>query len=211
MINNRKQFLLAHNIDFKNHICMKCNHGEEITTVNRSNLECGAVTQEDMILAEVLITQEKGLALMLLTGDCLPVSFYDPITETIALAHFSRQTITQLLPQKTIGFLREEFQVNPANLLIKIGPHIHAGSYSFPTPLQNVYGAIAPFILEGDGNAHIDLASAHNSQLTKEGVLLKNISVSGIDTATSSEHFSHYRSKKQNTLDGRLATILILR
>ncbi len=209
-LQNRKQFLLKHGVNFKSHICMKCDHGTQITTVNRSNLCYGSVSQKDMLLSEVLVTQEKGLALMLLTADCLPVSFYDPITQTIALAHFSRQTIAKLLPKKTIDYLRGHFSIDPANLIIQIGPYIHTNSYLFPAPQPTLPEAINPYAIKTDTYVCIDLISACTAQLTKEGVILKNIYASLIDTATSSDHFSHYRSEKQNVPEGRLATILMI-
>lgn len=212
-LKNRKQFLSKHDIDFEKHVCMKCDHGIQITPIVWSNLDrhAGAFTQRNMLASEVLMTQEKGLALMLLTADCLPVSFYDPVTETIALAHFSRETISKKLPQKTIKFFQESFTIDPANLLIQIGPHIHTNSYSFPLPQPEMNTVITPYIQKTNTNAHIDLVAACVHQLSTEGVMTGNIFISKIDTATSPNHFSHYQSKKKNTLDGRMATILMLR
>ena len=209
-LNNRKNFLFKNGIDFKNHICMKCDHGEKIIAINRDTSGIGAITQEGMILTEVLVTQEKGLALMLLTADCLPVSFYDPTTQTIALAHFSRETISNMLPQKTMCFLRTYFLIKPENLMVYIGPHIHVDSYSFALPQPDLSPIITPFISKNDTYVHIDLVSACTDQLTKEGVDVKNISISEINTAHSSNHFSHYQSRKENTQEGRLATVLMM-
>jgi len=207
---NRKQFLLTNNIEFQNHVCMKCDHGEEIIVVNYGTKEIGATTQEEMLLAEVLITREKGLALMLLTADCLPVSFYDPVTKTIALAHCSRETISKMLPQNTVKYFQEYFEVIPSNLRIQIGPYIHTDSYSFPLPQPNLSPTIKPFIKRTGAHVCVDLASACIQQLTQLGIPLENISVSDIDTATSPKYYSHYQSKKQNAPEGRLATILLL-
>jgi copper oxidase (laccase) domain-containing protein len=146
---------------------------------------------------------------MLLTADCLPVSFYDPVTQTIALAHFSRETISKMLPQKTVGFLREHFSVDPPNLLIAIGPHIHTDSYSFPLPQSELPPTIAPFTKTTASHIHIDLVSACNHQLIQEGVLIENISVSDVDTTTSPEHFSHYQSKEPHPKgDGTRGSLL---
>jgi len=207
---NRKQFLLNAGVDFATHVSMKCNHGEVVTIVRKETLGAGASTQEDMILAEVLVTQEKGLALMLLTADCLPVSFYDPITQTIALAHFSRETISNQLPQKTISFLREHFDVEPSNLLVNIGPYIHTDSYSFPSVTHTIQPNILPFTKEKQGRIFVDLISACNQQLTQSGISLQNSTVSEINTATSSNHFSHYASRTKNAPEGRMATILMI-
>jgi len=209
-LQHRVNFLQKHTIDFRSHIAMKCDHGEEIIVVNYDTAEVGATTQEEMLLAEVLVTQEKGLALMLLTADCLPVSFYDPITQTVALAHFSRQTIVNGLPEKTIRFLTKQFSINSANLIVHIGPHIHTSSYAFPLPQRELPSEITPFTKQTDTYICIDLVEACNAQLCKQGIPIKNISVTGIDTATSPQHFSHYQSKEEKAPQGRLATILML-
>ena len=130
---------------------MVCNHGEQITTVNRSNLFTapvagGSKPQEKIVESEVMVTEEKELALMVLIADCQPVSFYDPRTSTIALAHCSRKTIANGLVQKICDFLHKEFNTNTTDLLIHIGPHIKKKSYLFPLPLDYVSPAIEAFI-----------------------------------------------------------------
>ncbi len=199
VLHNRKNFVKDNNF-----ICMRCTHGEKIKIVSEPSL--------DMPEAEVLITQEKGLALMLLTADCLPTGFYDPITKTIALAHFSRETIANGLPQKTIGFLRQKFNTNPSHLKIFIGPHIKKESYSFTAPLKYIKPLMTPFVNEANNQVHIDLLTAHNRQLITAGVLSKNITASKVDTFVSPEHFSHYESTRDGKKPhGRLATILMMR
>lgn len=210
---NRRAFLQKNGIDFENHICMQCNHGSIIKNVSfEKSAEYLAATSGDaMLSAEVLVTRSKGLALMLLTADCLPTTLYDPTTKTLALAHFSRQTIADMLPQKTIGFLRETYNVNPAHLVVTVGPHIHARSYAFPLPLQNVAPAIKPFVHKVNEHAYIDLSAALKQQLTKRGVLIENISLNTHDTAISPDYFSHYVHKKTGVPDARMATIAVLR
>ncbi|MFT5849407.1 MAG: copper oxidase (laccase) domain-containing protein [Patiriisocius sp.] len=210
---NRKMFLEGLDISYENTVCMQCDHGNTITMVNRSthvnNLE--ATRQEDMLVSEVLVTQEKGLALMLLTADCLPVSFYDPVTHIIALAHFSRQTIAQKLPEETIAYLSNIHGINPVNIQISTGPHISTDSYSFPLPLQHTAPAIAPHITKTDTHAHIDLVAALKAQLIPLGISENSIVISKVDTAISPDYFSYYQSKKENTPDGRFATVLMMR
>lgn len=213
VVENRKRFLAKNNIDSQNHICMRCDHGEVIIAINRDTNGVGAESQEEMIEAEVLVTQEKGLALMLLTADCIPAVFYDPIEKVIALAHLNRKTIAHNLAQKTVSFLCKNFNSEPQNLHIHFGPHIDKGSYKFPTPLtQETPTQLLNFIEEKDSVAHIDLTSAFINQLNEVGVLKNKITISDIDTAISSNHFSHYKSQiSKNHPQGRLATIAQIR
>lgn len=212
VIENRTAFLEKQGIAYQEHIAMRCDHGDIITIVDAKHAGIGATAQEDQVHSEVLVTQKKHLALMLFTADCQPVSFYDPVTQTIALAHISRKTLTNLLPQKTIHFLEKEFKIDPRNLLVNIGPSIQKESYAFTLPLESESPILLPFTEEKEGYAHIDLVEANLHQLTAAGVQKKNITLSHEDTAVSHKYFSYYAMKKHGeTNEARMATILMMR
>jgi copper oxidase (laccase) domain-containing protein len=211
VLENRTLFLERFGIAYQEHIAMRCDHGDIITLVDAKNEAIGATSQEEQTQSEVLVTQKKHLALMLFTADCQPVSFYDPVTQTIALAHISRKTLTAKLPEKTVRFLKQKLTVDPANLLVNIGPSIQKESYAFPLPLTEVNPLLAPFIEEKGGFAYIDLVGANLEQLTAAGVKKENITVSTDDTA-SPEYFSYFMMKKNNaSQEARMATILLMR
>jgi len=211
VMNNRTAFLEQFGIAYQEHIAMSCDHGEVITLVDGKSEGLGATSLEEQVQSEVLVTQKKHIALMLFTADCIPMSFYDPVTHTIALAHVSRKTLCNNLPQKTVGFLRRECDVAPANLLISMGPHIQKESYSFPLPLPEVPYELNGFIEEKDGSAFIDLSGATLRQLTTAGVKKENVTISPHDTARGG-YFSYYRMKKEgNETEARMATILMMR
>lgn len=209
---NRVSFLAKFKIAPYEHIAMLCNHGSRITYVDHDHFSVGAFELEDQVQSDVLVTQEKHLALFLLTADCIPLSLYDKTTHTIALAHISRKTFVDGLIQKTITFLSGELGVVPQNLQVHIGPHIKKDSYVFQLPLQEEPDVLKNYIKIKDAMAHIDLPLACTSQLEIHGVLKENIFISPIDTGISKDYFSYYRMKKNNEPDSaRMATILMQR
>lgn len=211
VIANRTHFLEKHGILYEDHIAMRCDHGDIISLVTSFSPEAGATSQEDQIHSEVLVTQERNLALLLLTADCQPTSFFDPVSQTIALAHISRKTLCNRLSEKTVRFLQDTFGTNPTDLLVTIGPSIQKDSYSFPLPLAQIHPLLEGYIQEKDGYAHIDLIGAHTQQLRELGISDAQITVSREDTA-SADYFSYHRAKKEGTEDdARMATILMLR
>jgi copper oxidase (laccase) domain-containing protein len=110
-----------------------------------------------------------------------------------------------------VRFLKQKLAVDPANLLVNIGPSIQKESYAFPLPLTEVNPLLAPFIEEKDGFAYLDLVGADLKQLTAAGVKKENITVSTDDTA-SPEYFSYFIMKKNNaSQEARMATILLMR
>jgi len=203
---NRERFLATQNLETQNTVWMQCDHGTTITPVNWSN---GGET----VATEVLVTQEKGLALALLTADCLPVTFYDPITSTLALAHMSRVTIAANLPKHIGQSLALANGVDLGNVRVHIGPHIAADSYVFPNTGDDFPDAIEAYTNRTNTLVQIDLVAAHNHQLTSIGVLPENISVDQINTATSPQHFSHYAATTLQKPDkaGRITTVAMMR
>ncbi len=210
VIRNRTGFLKRYGILYEDHIAMRCDHTDIISLVTSFHPEVGAYSQEEQIHSEVLVTQEKNLALMLFTADCQPTCFYDPVTETIALAHISRKTLCNKLSEKTVAFLQESFGVEAENLLVHIGPSIQKESYAFPLPLEEVDEQLQNFVEEREGMAYIDLLGAHKKQLQGLGVKKENINASEEDTA-SDAYFSYHCARKKGESDaGRMATILML-
>ncbi len=203
VLQNRKQFLAENNITWEDHVCMRCSHATAIISVNWDT----PLDENRMIDAEVLVTQEKGLTLMLLTADCLPTALYDPVTQTLALAHFSRQTIAENLPIKTIEYMVKHFGIQAEHIEVSVGPYIHTDSYRFPCTLENSSEAITPFVQTHEAYVAVDLLAAQNAQFISTGIKKENIAASSIDTATSSEHFSHYMHTRHGHPEGRIATI----
>lgn len=212
VLENRTAFLAQFGIAYQEHIAMSCDHGEIITLVDETHEGVGATNPQQILQSEVLVTQKKHLALLLLTADCQPVSFYDPVTQTIALAHISRKTIVQKLIQKTTDFLHTKLGVEAKNLLVHIGPHIKKESYAFFLPLSEDTPELKEFITEKNGNAYVDLLGTSLAQLALAGINPNNIDVSPIDTGASKEYFSYYKMKQNGGPDAaRMATILMMR
>lgn len=211
VMQNRTAFLQHFGIKYQEHIAMRCTHGDILSLVDDNAVSLGATSQETQIESEVLITQKKGLALMLFTADCQPVSFFDPITQTIALAHISRKTLTNRLPEKLMHFLEQELKVDPSDTLVHIGPSILKESYAFPLPLTEVHPFLDPFTQVINSEAHIDLVGAHIEMLLSLGIAHDHIIASQKDTATPS-YFSYFMMKKKRHIqEARMATILMMR
>jgi copper oxidase (laccase) domain-containing protein len=192
-------------------VSILCDHGETIKNVTDGDAKEATVGARG-VQAEAVATQSKNVPLFLLTADCQPMCFFDPVTQTIALAHVSRVTLGKQLPQKVVSHLVEYFGVKPEVLQVYIGPHIHKESYRFSLPLLHKDPNLSAHIYERDGYAHIDLTEGSVDALIASGVRETSINVSKIDTATSENHFSYFRLKQENKdTTSRIATVLMLR
>jgi copper oxidase (laccase) domain-containing protein len=69
-----------------------------------------------------------------------------------------------------------------------------------------------PYIEDlASGETTIDLIAFNRDQLIELGVQEENISIDPVDTVTSDDYFSHYRSVRTGELEGRFATVLALK
>jgi copper oxidase (laccase) domain-containing protein len=211
VVRNRNSFLRKCGVTQQRSVSILCDHGETIKDVTGSDAQ-EVTSGAEGVKAEAVVTQTKNLPLFLLTADCQPMSFFDPVTQTIALAHVSRVTLGKQLPQKVVSHLVEHFGVKPEVLQVYIGPHIHKESYRFSLPLLHKDPNLSAHIYERDGYAHIDLTGGSIEALTASGVKENNISISDIDTTTSENHFSYFKLKHENKdTTSRIATVLMLR
>ena len=160
------------------------------------------------VAADSLITNEKGVYLFLLIADCIPMVLYDPVKKILALVHLGRLTTNLRLVDKTIRKMVEVFGVDPSNVIAYGGPSIGKNSYrlDFFKEDKNEW---KDFVRqERDGKFWVDVAGHNRRQLLDMGVKENNIYTSSIDTFTSLEYFSHYRSVRTGEKEGRFATVV---
>jgi YfiH family protein len=200
----RDAFLSKHKMSSQDCVFIDTEHSDTIVHVGVSN-------KGQDIPSEALITNEIGVVLYLLTADCFPVTFYDPEKQIIALAHLGWKPTDKQLAAKILQELTNVYQSNPSRVQVCIGPGIHKESYTFKDPVQRNLPGWSDFLIDQpNGETQIDLMGYIQKQLLDNGVLPENIQLSQIDTATSHEYFSHYRSARTGEPEGRFATIAAL-
>lgn len=204
VVKNRERFLGKYDLSPHDCVVMQVEHGDAVTVV-------GPEYKGRTVPAEAFVTQDKNLILWLLTADCLPIAFFDPKQEVIALAHLGWKPTDLRLAKKVISTMVKDFKSDPADILVYIGPGIHKESYAFENPAQQNIPEWAPFLREDNGVTHIDLVGYNKAQMVEFGVLEQNISVDPVNTATSDTYFSHYRSSRTREPEGRFATILAMK
>lgn len=188
---------------------MRCDHAGHIATISKDLAGRGSNSAEDAVTADAFVTDEKALPLILLTGDCIPAIFFDPIANALALVHLSWKTTESKLARRTVELMIKTYGCDPSRLLVCLGPGIQANSYSFPDPIQKSLSGWGPFLRDlPDGTTAIDNFSYNKSQLLGVGVQAEHIEDVGIDTATDARFFSHYRSARTDDAEGRFATVV---
>ena len=167
------------------------------------------------IIADALVTNQPGIALLLLTADCNPIILFDPNNRVLALAHAGWQSTDVHLAEKVVWHMQQQYGSKPADIRVYIGPAIKKESYVFVKPQQADWPAWKPFLSKAgeDGEVAIDLPGYNRQQLLDAGVLADHIQVCPTDTATDPDYFSHYRATRSGDLtdDGRFATVCMMK
>lgn len=170
------------------------------------------IGKDESIKANALITREKGIALFLLTADCLPIVLFDPAVKVIALVHAGWKSTDAKLCVRVVEALEKQYGSKSVDVVVGIGPGIHKESYVFTKNTRMYSSEWNPFLkyVSGGGVA-VDIVGYNVKQLLDSGIPRGNIEVSEIDTGSDKSFFSHHRSRETGEKEGRFATVVMMR
>lgn len=204
---NRQEFLKGLGIDYQDLVCAKQIHSSNIKSVGLADRGKGALTQDSALDAtDALITNEKGLPIVIFTADCLSIFLYDPQRKAIGLVHAGWRSSKDMIVTKTINLMQDEFNVKPGNLLAGFGPAIRQCCCQVGEEFKNFF----PGCVEARSNSfYLDLVGANRRQLIGLGVREANIFDPDICTYCRSDEFCSYR--KEGQLSGRMMSVMMLK
>ncbi len=125
--------------------------------------------------ADAMVTNATGLALGILTADCAPILFSDPIARVVAAAHAGWQGALNGVIKATVEAM-SRLGSNPQAIRAAIGPSIMQASYEvgpeFHTRFMAMNDEYERFFVSGDRTGHFqfDLPGFVEHQLTASGV-----------------------------------------
>ncbi len=207
---NRERFVAKLDLKFEDFVVASLVHGTDIAQVSSTD-------KGSMVEVDGLVTCEKNVGLWMVTGDCLPVVFYDKKKEVLGMAHLGWRGVDKKLAEKMIEKFRE-LGCNLGDVQIWIGPSVRKESYCKEgDAIINFKNAVdldqwKSFLEErSDGKLVLDLVGLVIHQLVTKGALKKNIIVSPIDTVCDLNYFSQYRSYSTHEAEGRFATVAMIK
>lgn len=147
-------------------------HGNEVVTL------AAPIAPQNRPKADAMVTATGGITLGILTADCAPLLFHDPVAKVIGAAHSGWKGTLGNIAHQTIKAM-QALGARPANITAAIGPCITADSYEvgpeFPAPFEAAgYGR---FFIPSRKAGHFmfDLKSCIHSQLAAAGVTNVNV------------------------------------
>ncbi len=182
-----------------------------------------------------LITNAPGIALAVMTADCLPVLLVDRKNRAVGAFHAGWRGTVQRIAEKGLGIMHREFDTRPQDVLAAIGPGIHYCCYEVGEELReqfrsqfayadDLFHEVKHFDLvhekypllfmnmraPGHGDQciklHLDLREANRRQLLDAGVPKNQITALDHCTSCDPSMFFSHRAEKGRT--GRMMAVI---
>lgn len=167
----------------------------------------GVSSPEERIAADALVTNVPNVGLLLPVADCNAVAIHDPVHAILAVVHLGWQSTVAELATKTVQYMQRKFHSSAPDLRIYLSPAIKAESYVFEKVSQGDSPAWKGFLHKTDKGYGVDLPGYNRQRFIEAGVLPEHIEVSPVNTATSDNYYSHYRSVRSGEPEGRFALL----
>jgi YfiH family protein len=189
-------------------------HGSEIREINEEFLRLSGDEQTAYLNGvDAVITRLPGICVGITTADCVPLLFFDPRKQVVAAVHAGWRGTCAGIAEKTVRFMIERYNSQPADILVAIGPSISPTVYEVGAEVVREFqtaGFELDNIVEIRNNASfLNLWMANQQLLTKCGILPGNIEIAGICTYTEHEQF--FSARRLGIKSGRLLSGIMLK
>lgn len=180
-------------------------HGNDVLIIDKPVKDISGLSKTS---ADAIITNQYGIAIGILTADCVPIMVVDPVKKIIGIVHAGWRGTAKRIVQKTIETMVKHFGSGKKEILAAIGPSIGQCCYKVDEVVAKEFGD-NEFINKEDDCWRLDLKKANLSQLMDSGILEKNISIEDFCTSCRNDLFFSYR--KDGKITGRQLNFIMLK
>ena len=206
-LEDRKKILTGLGINYRDLICAKQVHGNNVEYVTRAHKGKGALDYESSFAqTDGFVTDQKNVPIAILTADCLSVFIYDPKRPAIALLHAGWRSTEKNICAQGVKVMQEKFASQPEDLFVGFGPSIRACCFEVEKDFKSNFSC---GLISREGRVFMDIALVNQVQLINSGVPKRNIFDSGICTFSDHENYFSFRKEAQSS--GRLISVMMLK
>ncbi|MEU3745171.1 MULTISPECIES: peptidoglycan editing factor PgeF [Streptomyces] len=170
-------------------------HGADVAEVE------GPWTGESVPAVDGLVTAARGLALAVLTADCVPVLLADPVAGVVSAAHAGRPgMVAGIVPAAVEAMIG--LGADPARIVARTGPAVCGRCYEVPEAMRAEVADIEPaaWAETSWGTPAVDVTAGVHAQLERLGVTDRK--ASDVCTRESGDHYSYRRDRSTGRLAG---------
>ena len=157
---------------------------------------------------DALITDQRGVALTVLTADCVPILLLDTQKEVIAAVHAGWRGTQADIAGKTVAKMMREFGSDADDIIAFIAPSIGRCCYEVGEDVAGHFDDSESYDRVGE-KYMLDLPMLNQNQLMAMGIKKENIELSGVCTSCEVDRFFSYR--KECGCSGRFMSMIALK
>ncbi len=203
IVNNRK--LIIQKMGMKPLVFLNQEHGKEIKVLKKDDNDLSQVFEpgKEVYTADGIVTDMKGVYLVIQVADCQAVMLYDPKKEVIANIHSGWRGSVQNIIGNCIEHMKNEFNCNPSDITACISPSLGPCCSEFVNYKDEIPKDYWNYKFKE--KPYFDFWKISFDQLKSKGIKEENIENMKICTKCNMDDFYSYRGEK-NT--GRFACVI---
>lgn len=211
---NRRRLARALGVRLERWVAGQQVHGRRVALVGEADAGRGATALDGALPAtDALITRTPGLVLTAYFADCVPVLFFSPRAPAVGVAHAGWRGTVAGIAAATAEAMVRELGVDPADLLVAVGPYIGPCCYSVGEEvvagLEGLLGREAEQVVTRQGNRwQVDLGRANFLALRRFGLAAEQVALFSCCTSCHQEWFFSHRGSGGGA--GRFAALIAL-
>jgi hypothetical protein len=160
---------------------------------------------------DAIITALHGVAIGVLTADCVPILLYDPVKQVVGAVHAGWKGTIEGIPARAVEEMAAGFGCRPSDIRAGIGPSIGPCCYEVD---DNVVGPLCKSMSgfcedlispSRPGHWQFDLWKTNRRTLLLAGLRPENINVFGVCTSCNTDKF--YSHRKSGGSAGRMLAV----
>lgn len=178
-------------------------HGTGIYCLSRPLTEDLEVEEYD-----ALVTDQKGVGLMIQQADCQAVLLFDQAKGVIAAVHCGWRGSVQRILQQVVSVMVENYGTSPPDLQAVISPSLGPCCAEFIHHREELPTEFQRFMVREN---YFDFWQISSYQLTEAGISAANIKAAKICTCCSDDYFSYRRASHLDAgRTGRHCSVIVL-
>lgn len=182
------------------------NHTSNVLLASKKDGGIGITNPNPEKCYDAIVTNEKNLLITVVTADCVPIIFLDPVEKVIGIAHSGWRGTCKKISANVITMMKKNFNSNPKNIIVCLGPYICKNCFQVG---EDVYEEFAKcytkeqidkmFANDIPSHYKLNMGEAIKFCLNEEGILDKNIHDYGLCTYHD-DRFQSWRQSKNADL-----------
>ncbi len=182
-------------------------HSANIRIITEADAGKGISKESEFMDIDGLVTNVRGLPLVVYYADCVPILLADKTAGVVAAVHSGWRGTVGEIAGNAVKIMAEKFNAKAENIVAAIGPSI--GPCCFETGGEVACEFDSDLVIEhGNGKFMVDLWEANERILLKYGLRKQNIDVSEMCTICNRDMLYSYRVDKEAT--GRMGAFISL-